>query len=209
MKISSSKWQITNKFQWNKIQIQNWAGYRIHCLSENNQLYFGHWFIENWILFDICFLAFGIYKINQFKRLAKFIMITIDSHKCNGCAACMGACNAGAIYLVDNKAYIDQSHCTSCGSCIEVCPVQAIQLVADVVVPQMQAAEIQSTRSSLLPTIKAAIVTLGSALLPVIVSKIGDVITAALESKPDQSVLSKRQTPASGRQSRKRYRGGA
>jgi len=111
--------------------------------------------------------------------------------------------------LVDKKADVDQSLCTLCGNCIEVCPVQAIQLVADVVVPPTPKAEVQSTRTSLLPTIKAAIVTLGSTLLPVIVSKIGDVITAALESKPDQSVLSKRQTPASGRQSRKRYRGGS
>jgi NAD-dependent dihydropyrimidine dehydrogenase PreA subunit len=135
--------------------------------------------------------------------------ITIDQKKCDGCAACMDACNVGAIYLVDNKAYIDQSHCTSCGECIEVCPVQAIQSVESVVVQHTQPAEIQPAKTSLLPTLKAAIVTLGSSLLPVLISKIGDAITSALENKPDQSALPKRKTPASGRQSRKRHRGGA
>lgn len=135
-------------------------------------------------------------------------MITINQQKCDGCGACMDVCDVGAIYLVDKKAYVDQSHCTSCGNCIEICPVQAIQLVESVVVQQTQPAEIQPAKTSVLPTIKAAIVTLGSTLLPVLISKIGNVITSALESKPDRSALLKRKTPASGRQNRRRFRGG-
>jgi NAD-dependent dihydropyrimidine dehydrogenase PreA subunit len=135
--------------------------------------------------------------------------IKIDQQRCDGCAACMDACNVGAIYLVDKKAYIDQSLCTLCGICIEVCPVQAIQSVESVVVQQKQLAEIQPAKPSVLPTIKAALVTLGSSLLPVLISKIGDAIISTLESKPDQSALPKRKAPASGRQSRKRHRGGA
>ena len=135
-------------------------------------------------------------------------MIKIDQQKCNGCSACMDACAVGAIYLVDNKANIDESLCTSCGKCIEVCPVQAIQLVADVIVPQTVTAEVQSTRTSLWPTFKAAVVTLGGTLLPVLVSKIGDVIISALETKPDRSVFLNKKQPASGRQTRRRYRGG-
>ena len=135
-------------------------------------------------------------------------MITIDRQKCNGCAECMDACNIGAIYLVDKKAYIDESRCTSCGNCIEICPVQAIQSVESVVVQQTQPADIQSTRTSLWPTLKTAVVTLGSTLLPVLISKIGDAIISTLESKPGQSTLTKRKTPASGRQNRRRFRGG-
>jgi len=136
-------------------------------------------------------------------------MITIDRQKCDGCAACMEACEVGAIYLVDKKAHIDQSHCTACGSCVEVCPVQAIKLVEDGTLEKSPMAEIQFSRASVLATIKAAIVTAGSTLLPVLISKIGDVITSALESKPDRSALPKRKPPASGRQYRRRFRGGA
>lgn len=134
-------------------------------------------------------------------------MITINQQNCNGCGACMNTCNVGAIYLVDNKADVDQSLCTSCGNCIEVCPVQAIQLVADVVLTPQPSAEVQSSRTSFWPTLKAAVVTLGSSVAPIVISKIGDIIVSALESKPDRSTsLSKRGT-ASGRQNRRRYRG--
>jgi Fe-S-cluster-containing hydrogenase component 2 len=136
-------------------------------------------------------------------------MITIDRQKCNGCSECLDTCNVGAIYLVDKKAYVDQSLCTSCVSCIEVCPVQAIQLVEKRSLQKPPTAEIQPAKKTVLPTVKAALVTLGSSLLPVLISKIGDVVISTLESKPDQSALPKRKTPASGRQSRRRYRGGA
>jgi len=134
--------------------------------------------------------------------------IIVDQQKCDGCGACMDACAVGAIYLVDKKANIDESLCTSCGNCIEVCPAQAIQLVADVIVPQKVTAEVQSTRTSLWPTLKAAVVTLGSTLAPIVISKIGDVIISALESKPDRSTSLSRKQPASGRQNQRRYRGG-
>jgi NAD-dependent dihydropyrimidine dehydrogenase PreA subunit len=136
-------------------------------------------------------------------------MITIDRQKCNGCSECLDACYVGAIYLVDNKAYIEQSHCTACESCIEICPAQAIQSVASIVAQKKQTVEVQPGRTSVLPTIKAAIVTLGSSLLPVLISKIGEVLTAKLENKPDRSALTKRKLPASGRQYRRRFRGGA
>jgi len=135
--------------------------------------------------------------------------IKINQQKCDGCAVCMDACEVGAIYLVDKKAYVDQESCTACEACIEICPVQAIQSVESVVVQQTQPAEIRPAKTSVLPTIKAAIVTLGSTLLPVLISKIGDAIISALESKPDRSALPKRKTPASSRQYRRRYRGGA
>ena len=134
--------------------------------------------------------------------------IIINNKECNGCGACMDACSVGAIYLVDKKAYVDKALCTSCGNCIEDCPAQAIQLVADVVVPQTPTTEVSSTRTSLWPTLKTAVVTLGSTLLPVLISKIGDAIISTLESKPGQSSLAKRKTLSSGRQYRRRFRGG-
>ena len=134
--------------------------------------------------------------------------IIINKEECNGCGACMNACNVGAIYLVDEKAFVDQERCTSCGNCIEVCPVQVIQSVESVIVQQTQPVEIQPARISVLPTIKAAVVTVGSSLLPVLISKIGDILSAKLESKPDRSVLPRRRTYASGRYKRRRFRGG-
>jgi MinD superfamily P-loop ATPase len=134
--------------------------------------------------------------------------IKIDQQKCDGCAACMDACNVGAIYLVDKKAYVDESLCTLCEKCIEVCPVQAIQFVTDVVVPQTPTAEVQSNRTSLWPTLKTAVVTLGGTLVPVLVSKIGDIIISALESKPDRSPLSNKKAQGSDSQNRRRFRGG-
>lgn len=135
-------------------------------------------------------------------------MITINEKQCNGCGACMDACEVGAIYLVDNKAHVDESLCPSCGNCIEVCPVQAIQPVADVVVTPQPSAKVQSSRTSFWPTLKAAVVTLGSTVAPIVISKIGDFIVSALESKTDRSTSLSRKGPASGRQTRRRYRGG-
>ena len=133
--------------------------------------------------------------------------IIINKEECSGCGACMKACNVGAIYLVDEKAHVDESLCTLCGNCIEVCPVQAIQSVERVVVQQKQPVEIQPGKTSVLPSIKAAVVTVGSSLLPVLISKIGDILSAKLESKPDRSVLPRRRTYASGRYKRRRFRG--
>ncbi len=116
-------------------------------------------------------------------------MITIDSNRCDGCGTCLDACNTGAIYLVEKKAHVDQLHCTLCGKCFEVCPVQAIQSVESVVVRPRQPAEIQPAKTSVLPAIKAAIVTLGSTLLPVVISKIGDVIAAFKNNTLEQCVM--------------------
>ena len=53
-------------------------------------------------------------------------MSTVDPEACIGCSACVNACPAGAIRLVEGKARIDQEKCTNCGKCIEICPVDAI-----------------------------------------------------------------------------------
>lgn len=53
---------------------------------------------------------------------------------CRGCLAhrCREACPRGAIYHLNQRAYIDQNKCIECGRCKEACPYNAI---ADVMRP--------------------------------------------------------------------------
>ncbi len=55
--------------------------------------------------------------------------ITVDKQRCTGCGACVEACPAGALYLVDGKAAVDNSFCRGCEACLGVCPVEALALV--------------------------------------------------------------------------------
>lgn len=59
---------------------------------------------------------------------------------CRGCLAkwCYEACPVGAIYHVDNRAYIDTKKCIECGKCKNVCPYNAI---SDVMRPCRRACE--------------------------------------------------------------------
>lgn len=45
---------------------------------------------------------------------------------CIGCGLCVRQCEAGAIVLNDNLAYIDQEKCIKCGKCAEKCPSKII-----------------------------------------------------------------------------------
>ncbi|SKC55349.1 4Fe-4S dicluster domain-containing protein [Maledivibacter halophilus] len=62
---------------------------------------------------------------------------------CRGCLAkwCHEACPVGAIYYVDNKAYIDTNKCIECGKCKNVCPYNAI---SDVMRPCRKACEVNA-----------------------------------------------------------------
>lgn len=45
---------------------------------------------------------------------------------CTACRKCEKACEAGAIYIDQNRAWIDYDKCTQCGKCIEACPNDVI-----------------------------------------------------------------------------------
>lgn len=138
-------------------------------------------------------------------------MIVIDREKCQGCAACLNACNSGAIYLVDNKAHVDLENCTSCERCMDVCPVGAIRLIKSNSVQRRPTAQIPTAKMPEQPTFKTALATLGNTLLPQLITKLSDLIhTAASESRPNRSNFPQRRSSSSGsgRHFRRRYRGG-
>ncbi len=51
---------------------------------------------------------------------------TVCAAGCIGCGICVKQCEAGAVSLKDNLAYIDQEKCVGCGKCAEKCPAHAI-----------------------------------------------------------------------------------
>ena len=56
-------------------------------------------------------------------------IITIDEHKCNGCALCLPNCPEGAIQIIDQKArLISDLFCDGLGACIGHCPQGAITI---------------------------------------------------------------------------------
>ncbi|WP_332447683.1 ATP-binding protein [Sphaerochaeta sp.] len=54
-------------------------------------------------------------------------MIRIDEVKCDGCGLCVGACQEGAIGLINGKAVLlREDYCDGLGNCLPVCPTGAI-----------------------------------------------------------------------------------
>jgi NAD-dependent dihydropyrimidine dehydrogenase PreA subunit len=56
-------------------------------------------------------------------------IVQVDTEDCLGCGACVEACPAGLIDLVDGKAVIETQGCDACLSCVEACPSGALRVV--------------------------------------------------------------------------------
>ena len=52
----------------------------------------------------------------------------LDPARCDGSAACVGACPTGAIRLSDAAWTLDSGACIFCGACQRACPRDAIRL---------------------------------------------------------------------------------
>ena len=134
-------------------------------------------------------------------------MYKINQQKCNGCAACLEICEIGAIYLLDNKAQIDLSRCTECGACLDICPTNAIE-VEQIKEQKYPIVADTSTRQPILAAVKSSVVAVGSALLPLLITKVGDIISAKLEKTNRSDSPTKQNTMNYGRMGRRRGKGG-
>ena len=52
----------------------------------------------------------------------------LDAARCDGTAACVGACPTGAIVVTPGAWTLDAGACTFCGACARACPTGAIAL---------------------------------------------------------------------------------
>jgi MinD superfamily P-loop ATPase len=133
-------------------------------------------------------------------------MYEIDQNKCSACSCCMDICEVGAIYLLDNKAQIEKNVCSECGACVYVCPNDAIS-VKHIRERQYPIVADSSPRQSIITALKSGIVAVGSSLLPLMITKVGDLLSAKLEnvnrpaSQPKQNIIN------SGRKGGRRSRG--
>jgi ferredoxin len=55
--------------------------------------------------------------------------LKIMANFCKGCGACVDACTADALALVDGKAQVDDATCILCGYCAAACPEFMIRVV--------------------------------------------------------------------------------
>jgi len=59
------------------------------------------------------------------------VIAYVNRDRCTGCGACVEACPAGAVRLVDGKADIDATMCRGCEACVDACPERAIATVSE------------------------------------------------------------------------------
>jgi Fe-S-cluster-containing hydrogenase component 2 len=73
----------------------------------------------------------------------------IKQEVCSGCGCCIDECPAGAISIVDEKAYIDMQDCIRCAICHDICPENAIRHDSETVSSEIKA-NINKTKKSMI-----------------------------------------------------------
>ncbi|MBN1350823.1 4Fe-4S binding protein [candidate division KSB1 bacterium] len=108
------------------------------------------------------------------------MMLTINEKNCTGCEKCLDACPTGAIYMVDHKAQIDTTLCNACEACLRVCPNGAIVLTPAAMQPAPVQNDAQIDSPKIQSPLKSAFMALGSTLVSLGVSKLGDFLASRL-----------------------------
>ena len=155
-------------------------------------------------------------------------MITIRAERCDGCGACLEVCPNGALYLIEGKAVVDHALCQECEDCVAACPTEAIAIVEQVTAaaptrvpairPEPEAVLVESQpalvplRVRVLPVVGAALSWAGRELVPRLAYYLLDGLDRRVTGPPTSSI-SRGGTPSSGgrgsgRQQRRRHRGG-
>jgi len=119
----------------------------------------------------------------------------------------MEVCEAGAIYLVDEKARVEPNLCTECGLCIDACPQSAI--VVSGYELQAKYSDELSPQRSFLTLAKTGLSVMGSVLLPVLMSKVSDFLVSKVEdvgAPASQQKTGEKIIRGQGRRIRKRMR---
>jgi ferredoxin len=68
---------------------------------------------------------------NHVPSIAPSGYVSEINEECNGCGACVGYCQFGAISMTDDRARVSLETCMGCGVCESKCPAQAISLKRD------------------------------------------------------------------------------
>ncbi len=137
--------------------------------------------------------------------------VWLDVTRCTGCGACVEVCPAGALTLVDGKAYLDDALCRGCAACIPVCPADALRPVLEIkAIPVEPRAPVSiphavppSPRTSVLATVIAVGAQLAVQATPLVLQALGRWVMHPRGSSLAQSFVS----AAIGRQTRHRWRG--
>ncbi len=58
------------------------------------------------------------------------VAMKVCEESCIACKRCVKVCDANAITVEDNLAFIDTVKCTNCGACIAVCPRKSISYIS-------------------------------------------------------------------------------